>query len=61
MLAMGELETSYEGEAVKFADSIELARRIRILRTEIAKLKAEFAGISFRRTRGIRTVIRGDN
>lgn len=61
LLASGELETSFEGEAVKFADASEIGRRIKMLRKEISSLEASIAGARHRKIRGIKQHVRGDN
>ena len=61
MLANGELETSFDGETVKFVDSLEIGRRIKMLRREIDDMKASLVGARPRRIRAIRMRMSGDN
>lgn len=60
MLASGELETSFDGEAVKFADSIDIGRRIKLLRKEIGRLKAINSGSRQSQVRTTRIQVLGD-
>lgn len=61
MLDHDSLETSFEGEAVKFVDALEARRRLRLYEERIDKLKALLAGVRRTRIRAMSVRLKGDN
>lgn len=61
MYVNNELETTYEGETVKFGDAREIQYRINRLRDEVKRISHIMAGAPRRRVRGIQVRLAGDN